>query len=123
MNKERRNISLGLGVPTILAVFIILCMCILSVLTYMNASHNHASWKKEKANIVSYYEADTKAKQIVNALRNQEDMAFIEEKYDVNFKKEETNIVFQVIMKDRKYLSVSMDENLNILAWKRIKEE
>lgn len=123
MNRGQRHLSLGLGVPTILAVFIILCMCILSVLTYMNAVNNHASWEKEKQHTYAYYEADTKAKQIVKALRNGEDMEVIQKQYKVDIKKDTTNITFQVIMKEKKKLLVTLNENFKILTWKTIRGE
>lgn len=122
MNKERKHLSLGLGVPTILSVFIILCMCILSVLTYLNASSNVAGFEKEKSSIKAYYEADTKAKLIVNALKEGKAMSEIEEKYDMIFKTKDNTLFYHVIINENQRLSVKLNEQFDVIEWKTVRE-
>lgn len=122
MNKKRKHLSLGLGVPTILSVFIILCMCILSVLTYLNASSNVAGFEKEKSNVKAYYEADTKAKQIVNALKEKEAMNEIEKNYNVIFKTKDNTLFFHVIINENQRLSVKLNEQFEVIEWKNVRE-
>ena len=50
MNRERRGMSIGLGIPTILVIFVCLGMCILSLLTYLEAQQNQKTTNKEIEN-------------------------------------------------------------------------
>lgn len=67
--KERRGLSIGLGIPTILLVFVSLGLCILSLLTYLEASKNSKSCQKEMEYVQSYYKADAKAQYMIEQLK------------------------------------------------------
>ncbi len=67
--KERRGLSIGLGIPTILLVFVSLGLCILSLMTYLEANKNSKTCQKEIEYVQSYYEADAKAQYMIEQLK------------------------------------------------------
>lgn len=67
MKKARKNVQIGLGAASILMIFVILCMMILSVLAYANAKQNERIAQREVNYKESYYKADCKA-EIIFAL-------------------------------------------------------
>jgi uncharacterized membrane protein YhiD involved in acid resistance len=76
MNRERRGMSIGLGIPTILVIFVCLGMCILSLLTYLEAQQNQKTTNKEIEYVTSYYEADAKAQELIEEIENGQNIKF-----------------------------------------------
>ncbi|MGX8851708.1 hypothetical protein [Amedibacillus sp. YH-ame10] len=61
MKKTKRNVQIGLGASSILMIFVVLCMMILSVLAYNQAKQNYDIAKREAVYEEAYRKADTKA--------------------------------------------------------------
>lgn len=61
MKKTKRNVQIGLGASSILMIFVVLCMMILSVLAYNQAKQNYDIAKREAIYEEAYRKADTKA--------------------------------------------------------------
>ena len=72
MNKDNR--SIGLGIPTMLVIFVILGMCILSLLSYLTAVNNNESVQRECDYALNYYEADSRAQYELDS--NEGDISF-----------------------------------------------
>lgn len=71
--KEKRGLSIGLGIPTILLVFVSLGLCILSLMTYLEAKQNSQSVQKEIEYVRAYYQADAKAQNLIEEIKKGED--------------------------------------------------
>lgn len=129
MNKKNRSVQLGLGIPTILLIFIALCMATISVLIYLNASQNSTMTEREARYVEAYYNADSKAKRIVDVLNgvintnNSENIAYIKDKYAVNVNLDDSAYTFSVKINADKLLSVKLDSRFNVLVWKVIDKQ
>ena len=111
MKKTRRGMTIGLGVPTVLLIFVVLGMCIVCLLTHLKAQQNQATASKEVEQVTSYYEADSKAQYLIEGIQKQEDMnSFIEEN-QIEYKDENGMISFSIPMNEKQVLSVVLKEN------------
>ncbi len=72
--KEKRGLSIGLGIPTILLVFVSLGLCILSLMTYLEARQNSQTVEKEIEYVRAYYKADAKAQNLIEEIKKGEDV-------------------------------------------------
>jgi len=71
MNKKenKKSISIGIGTPSIMMIFTVLCLTIFAVLTFLQANLSLKQSNRYKENTIAYYNADTKAMEIeINAL-------------------------------------------------------
>ncbi|MEG0329332.1 MAG: hypothetical protein RSC10_03520 [Longicatena sp.] len=68
MHKKRRGVQIGLGASSILMIFVVLCMMILSVLSFTNALQSEKIAIREKTYQEDYYKANTKAETIYELL-------------------------------------------------------
>ena len=62
MNRKNNHFTMGLGIPSLLMVFTILAMVILSLLGYMKEEINYKIVDKEVEYTIQYYSADSRAK-------------------------------------------------------------
>lgn len=58
---KKKSISIGIGVMSLLMIFIILCMVVLAVLSYQNAQQSEALALREKETLTQYYTSQKKA--------------------------------------------------------------
>lgn len=73
MKKTKRSVQIGLGASSILMIFVVLCMMILSVLSYNRAMQNEAIARRERQYQEDYYQADTRLELVQEALKTYED--------------------------------------------------
>lgn len=73
MKKTKRSVQIGLGASSILMIFVVLCMMILSVLSYNRALQNEAIAQRERQYQEDYYQADTRLELVQEALKTYED--------------------------------------------------
>lgn len=107
--RDRNSLKIGIGTPTILMIFVVLCMVILSVLSYQEADYHMKLAEKEKESITLYYEAVTRAKQVKDQLVN---LSFeeIEEMYDVKVMEEEKVYHYTCRIDEHKELYVVIEK-------------
>lgn len=61
MKKANKHVQVGLGAASILMIFVILCMMVLSVLSYTQAAQEDKTAKREERYQRAYHDADMKA--------------------------------------------------------------
>lgn len=74
MRNEKRGIQIGLGASSIFMIFVVLCMMILSVLSYTRALQNEKIAQREKLYQEAYARSDTGAQLLVNEMRQHADL-------------------------------------------------
>lgn len=114
--KKNTSLKIGVGTPTILMIFVVLCMVILSILSLQEANFNQELAKKEKTYLINYYEADTKGKQIVSSLK-QEGLEATETKYQLDIQTLDPDYQFILEIDETKQLNVQLDGTFNIKSW------
>ena len=106
MNGKRNSISAGLGIPTMLTIFIILAMCILSLLTYLKAMRNEAGCEKEISMNTAYYKAACEADYLLDTF----DEAYMQEK-KITYTLDGDHLSFVITMEDGRYLYAEKEED------------
>ncbi len=76
MNKKRLNLNTGSGIATVLMIFVILSMCVVSLITYLEALKNLKTAEREVEHIQMYYQA---YERVTSKLEDSEDDMIIEE--------------------------------------------
>lgn len=71
MNKRKHTVQIGLGASSILMIFVVLCMMILSVLAYNHAAQNESIAKREVAYEEAYQKANTKGEILYEVLKQE----------------------------------------------------
>lgn len=66
MKSKRRNVSFGLGASSIMMIFVVLCMMILSVLSYSKALQNESIANRQKEKASAYHKADATIQMILS---------------------------------------------------------
>lgn len=67
MNK-RRNAFFGIGIASIVVIFVVLCMTIFAVLSLSTANEEHRLAKKYAQSAADYWRADTECTELANLL-------------------------------------------------------
>lgn len=115
--KDSGSLKIGIGTPTILMIFVVLCMVILSVLSFQEADHNMMLAEKEKNYVTNYYEAKAKANQIANELQNLS-IKDIQEKHDLTIKEDQSSYQYQCSIDKKKEINVVLDkDNLDFITF------
>ena len=115
--KKRDGMSIGLGIPTIFFVFLMVALCLLTLLTYLKAKQNDVSVNKEIASVSSYYEADSKMQYVLNGLEKNENMDSFMNKNEIYFKNDDNLTIIEIDVDENHILHVSMQDG-NILEYK-----
>lgn len=63
--REKQNLSIGTGVPSILMIFVVLCLTTFGVLSISSGKADLNLTKKNGLQIEAYYEADGRAQEIL----------------------------------------------------------
>lgn len=113
---KKRQSSLGVGASTILMIFVVLCMSILSILTYMSAKENDAESKRELEYVQAYYEADQIANTIIEQMK-QQPLEEVMAQYAVKYEQKDDVVAFQVPIKEKRVLYVEVNDAMEIKAW------
>lgn len=120
MNKQNR-ISIGIGLSTLLMIFTVLILTIFATLSYLQAKRNLNETDKIIESSVEYYDADYKASEIYNYLKeNENDESYMQEK-DISFSNNEYH--YSVKINDKKYLDVVLtrhEDELVITKWQEV---
>ena len=66
MKKTQTGFPVGLGIPTILMIFIILCLTSLGVLSLTSANSDSKLTDKTEAALIADYQAEQTAEQILS---------------------------------------------------------
>ena len=119
MKNKQSSLKIGVGTITILMVFVVLCMVILSILSYKEAQMNHNLSEKEKAYTVQYYNGQRDADLIqLKMIEEQEKgsswddiIAMIQKDFGVNVKIVDTNIVYNAIIDEKKHIHVELKQS------------
>lgn len=102
MNK-RHFFTTGLGIPTILTVFVVLGMSIITLLSYMKEETNSKIVEKEVQYTQEYYLADAKAKYIIETM----DEDFMSKHCEkINKQDEELEFIIYINNKNILYIKV-----------------
>lgn len=111
MKNKTSTLKIGIGTPTILMIFVVLCMVILCVLSFMEANTNANMSEKEAIYTQKYYEAKTQAELIHYALTNEEEISTISDQYHVDIQDTDTELEYYVTIDEKKQLHVVIDRN------------
>lgn len=132
MDKKYNSMGLPIGGPTLLMIFVILCINIFAVISYMSALRDYNLSEKAAENITMYYEADSKAEIILSNI-----LAEYNKKPDTIYKFKEadgfsakdkgSSILFQYnvdIKQDMKLKVVvevsKITKRYDIIMWKKV---
>lgn len=106
---HKSSLKIGVGTPTILMIFVVLCMVIISVLSYQEATYRQTLANKEKDAVVAYYKADVQAQRIAKALRPSK-LHDIQEKYNVKIIEQEQCYCYDIEIDEKRVLSVEISK-------------
>lgn len=123
MNKN--NINNGFGISLFVMIFMILCLSIFATLTYVQSNYNYNESKKIVDSRVAYYDADYKAMEIYNELKDRLDNNNLD---DVYLKLKNIEYLggvycYNIVINENKSLNVELeykDGDLNILTYKEV---
>lgn len=136
MKKHKRSVQIGLGVSSILMIFVILCMMILSTLSYTRALQNEKIAQREKAYQEAYYKADEQASIIYETLKQRstkentledivtsEDIQKLYKEANVTYQSEKNKLYMKLHVYEHQYLSIVLEkQNQDIIKkqWKLV---
>lgn len=128
MKNKTSSLKIGIGTPTILMIFVVLCMVILSVLSYMEASTNAKLSEKEVIYNEKYYQATTTAELVLHELRRNQTMdiaVYIKDTYGIDVQESDTVMEYYVTIDDKKELHIVIDKTdlSKVQTWKVITKE
>ena len=134
MRNEKRGIQIGLGAASIFMIFVVLCMMILSVLSYTRALQNEKIAQREKLYQEAYARSDTGAQLLVNEMRQHADLRLEQllkleqvekllEEYHMETKWSQAELLVNIPVQEDQQLQLRLqkqNKSLLIRAWKTI---
>lgn len=111
MKNKSSTLKIGIGTPTILMIFVVLCMVILCVLSIMEANINANMSNKEVEYTQNYYKAKTQAELIQHTLIEKNAILDVDELYQIEIKESDTELEYYVTIDEKKQLHVVLDKN------------
>ncbi|EFP61666.1 hypothetical protein DWW36_15050 [Erysipelotrichaceae bacterium AF15-26LB] len=134
MRNEKRGIQIGLGASSIFMIFVVLCMMILSVLSYTRALQNEKIAQREKLYQEAYARSDTGAQLLVNEMRQHADLRLEQllkleqvekllEEYHMETKCSQAELLVNIPVQEDQQLQLRLqkqNKSLLIRAWKTI---
>jgi hypothetical protein len=108
MKNKKISIQLGIGIPSIFMLFIIIVMCILAVLTYLNATSYYDSTHKQMIRIQEYYVCQSKGKEIFYKMDNENYLDILKEE-EVEYFIDGNILSYKCNMNDNHYLLFEID--------------
>lgn len=112
--RERRTLKPGTGIATILLIFVVLAMSILSVLSYLKVIQDHKTVLKETEYAQGYAYANAKAEYIQEQVRQGQ--------YD-QAQKNEQGYTYTIEVLNEQKLQVQLDPQGNVLCWKTVYDQ
>ena len=134
MRNEKRGIQIGLGASSIFMIFVVICMMILSVLSYTRALQNEKIAQREKLYQEAYARSDTGAQLLVNEMRQHADLRLEQllkleqvekllEEYHMETKWSQAELLVNIPVQEDQQLQLRLqkqNKSLLIRAWKTI---
>lgn len=134
MRNEKRGIQIGLGASSIFMIFVVLCMMILSVLSYTRALQNEKIAQREKLYQEAYARSDTGAQLLVIEMRQHADLRLEQllkleqvekllEEYHMETKWSQAELLVNIPVQEEQQLQLRLqkqNKSLLIRAWKTI---
>jgi len=132
MNKKNSSVGLPVGGPSLLMVFVLLCINIFAVVSYMSALRDDNLSEKAAENISQYYMADAKAEEMLAKLSAEfkQNPEGIEKfvginKLSISKGLNETNVEYYIPVKKEMVLKVVLKfsketSEYTVLAWKLV---
>ena len=134
MRNEKRGIQIVLGASSIFMIFVVLCMMILSVLSYTRALQNEKIAQREKLYQEAYARSDTGAQLLVNEMRQHADLRLEQllkleqvekllEEYHMETKWSQAELLVNIPVQEDQQLQLRLqkqNKSLLIRAWKTI---
>ena len=134
MRNEKRGIQIGLGASSIFMILVVLCMMILSVLSYTRALQNEKIAQREKLYQEAYARSDTGAQLLVNEMRQHADLRLEQllkleqvekllEEYHMETKWSQAELLVNIPVQEEQQLQLRLqkqNKSLLIRAWKTI---
>ena len=109
MKTKRTGMSIDLGVPTILIIFVCLGMCILSLLTYLEANQNAKSTQTEIQTVSNYYKADAKGQYLLECLDQGKELPYPLKEGKISFPISKSQELY-IKVKDQKVVTYRVRE-------------
>lgn len=112
MEDKKISVQLGIGTSSIFMMFVIVVMCVISVLSYLNASSYYESTIKQANITESYYKAQSEGLEIYYQLENDMKDKEIKEilknnDYEIN----KDMIEYHCDMNDKQYILFEVNRN------------
>lgn len=129
--KQRFQIHMGVGTISLLMIFVVLCMVILSSLSFLSAKESRDLALREKEEITAYYTADAIAVWLYQQIDPQVSLADTYEHLqqldiiaqDIHLVLDEKSITMQIPMTHEKILQICVQADGTILSWGVVQEE
>ncbi|MEE1410954.1 MAG: hypothetical protein U0J83_02920 [Bulleidia sp.] len=119
---DNTMVSIGIGLPTLMMIFTVLCMTVFACITYLQATYNEKESRKIVEASQEYYEAEFQASTLYEKIaQNPEDLELFQE----NDIEHDGNIYrYSVKINETKRLQVTLElaEELKILQWQQISQ-
>lgn len=134
MKADKRGVQIGLGASSIFMVFVVLCMMILSVLSYTRALQNEKIAQRERLYQESYARSDEAAQLLVNELKlypdkslrqclKQDSVQKLMKEYDMETSWQKEELLVSIPVQKEQQLQVRLQKqgkDIYIKAWKTI---
>lgn len=130
--KQKIQFHMGVGTISLLMIFVVLCMVILSSLSFLSAKGSRDLALREKEEITAYYTADASAVQLYQQFRsdaslmdNYEHLKALEmiAQQNIQLSMEEDFITMMIPMRNGAQLQVCVQADGTILSWGVVHEE
>lgn len=134
MKADKRGVQIGLGASSIFMIFVVLCMMILSVLSYTRALQNEKIAQRERLYQESYARSDEAAQLLVNELKlypdislrqclKQDSVQKLMKEYDMETAWQKEELLVSIPVQKEQQLQVRLQKqgkDIHIKAWKTI---
>ena len=109
---DNTTVSIGIGLPTLMMIFTVLCMTVFACITYLQATYNEKESRKIVEASQEYYEAEFQASTLYEKIA-QNDIEHDGDIYRYSVKINETK---------RLQVTLELAEELKILQWQQISQ-
>lgn len=130
MKLEKRGVQIGLGASSIFMIFVVLCMMILSVLSYTRSLQNEKIAQREKLYQEAVAKSDAGAQLLIDELRQypkqslkQSRVQSLLQEYAMKTDWEQDELLVTIPVQDAQQLQLRLQKQgsaVHIKAWKTI---
>lgn len=111
---NRQTLKPGTGIATLLMIFVVLAMAVLSVLSYLRVLQDHKSTQRQVEYATSYAKANAQAMYIQDQVKQ----GFTQGVQPLG-----EGYTFTVEISEEQFLEVVLDSQGNAISWKTSREE